>query len=101
VNDVLLIIVVLAVAIGGLVGVAYLLQRRSRASGAVGPELPRLGPLGKTLLWIIRGLVAIMVLAIVGVFVLQSIYPVWVAGGALLGYLVVRAVFPVVRAAGK
>lgn len=100
-NDVALIVTVLVVAIGGLAGVAYLLERRSRASGAVGPELPQLGPLGRILLWVIRALVAVMVLSIVAAFVFQAIYLGWVAAGALLVCLIVGRVFRIVRAVGK
>ncbi len=100
VNDIALIVIVLAVAIGGLAGVAYLLERRRKVSGAVGPELPELDPTGKVLLWVIRGLVAVIVLSIVGAFTFDMSLA-WVAVGALIVYVIIGRVFQVIRLAGK
>jgi hypothetical protein len=101
VNDVALIVAVLVVAIGGLAGVAYLLDRRRQASGAVGPEIPPPGPIGRALLWTVRALVVIMVLSLVGFFVSRVMALVWVAAGCLLAYLVVGGVYRIVRLAGR
>ena len=100
-SDVVLIVTVLVVAIGGLAGVAYLLDRRRKAHGAIGPELPEIGPVGRVLLWVIRGLIAIMVLAFVIGIALRTTIPVWVAFGCLLLFVPVRLAFRVVRVSGK
>jgi hypothetical protein len=100
-DDVTLILTVSVIAIGSLAGIAYLLDRRRKASGAVGPELPEIGPVGRVLLWIIRGLVVVMVLSAVGLLVFEIIPLVYVAAGCLAGYLIVGYVFRIVRLAGK
>ena len=99
-NDIALIVIVLAAAIGGLAGVAYLLEKRRKVSGAIGPELPELGPIGSVLLWVIRGLVAIMVLSIIGAFAF-NISLAWVAVGSLVVYMIVGRVLQIIRLAGK
>ena len=99
-NDIALIVVVLAVAIGGLAGVAYLLERRRKVSGAIGPELPKLGPTGNVLLWVIRGLVVVMVLSIIGAFTYDMSLA-WVAVGSLVVYIIIGRVFQIIRLAGK
>jgi hypothetical protein len=100
-NDVALIVAVLVVAIGGLVAVAYLLERRRKRAGPVGPEPPPPGPLGRALVWVVRGLVAVMVLSLIGFFAFGVIFLVWVAAGCLLAYLVVGRAYQIVRLAGK
>ena len=102
-SDVVLIVTVLVVAIGGLASVAYLLDRRRKTHGAIGPqiELPPLGPVGRVLLWVIRGLVVMMVLGIVLGIALRTTVPIWLAAGCLIAYGLVRSVFRAVRAAGK
>ena len=62
-SDTLFIILVLFVAIGGLVGVAYFLDKRGKKSKPIRPPLPEPGPTGRVLLWIARILVVIMVAA--------------------------------------
>lgn len=100
-DDLAYITAVLVVTIGGLAGVAYLLDRRRKTSGAIGPKLPELGPTGRVLLWVIRVLVAIMVLSVIGIFVFGSPLLIWIAAGCLGLYLIVGRVFQVVRLAGK
>ena len=100
-NDVTLIVTVLVIAIGGLAGVAYLLDRRRKASGAVGPQLPEPGPVGRVLLWVIRGLVVVMILSIIGVLAFGMITLLWVTAGCLVLYLVIGRVFQIVRLSGK
>ena len=102
-NDVVLIVTVLVVAIGGLAGVAYLLDKRRKTRGAIGPqlELPPLGPVGRGLLWVIRGLVVMMVLAIVVGIAFRVTALIWLAAGCLLVYLLVGWILRVVRLSGK
>ena len=100
-NDAALIVAVLVIAIGGIVGFAYLLDRRRIARGPVGPELPPIGPLGRAFLWIRRVLVALMVLSLVGFFALREMALAWVALGCLLAYVVLNRVDSVIRVIGK
>ncbi len=100
-DDAALIVIVLVVAIAGVAGIAYLLERRRKAFGAMGPELPELGPVGTALLWTIRGLVAIMVFSIMGVFAFRTTDLAWVAAGCLVIYIIVRWLFRIIRASGK
>ena len=100
-DDVTTIVTVLVIAIGGLVGVAYLLDLRRKASGVVGPQLPELGSIGRALLWVIRGLVVVMVLSIIGVVALGIVWLLWVAVGCLALYLVIARIFQIVRLSGK
>ncbi len=102
-NDVVLIVTVLIVAIGGLAGIAYLLDRRQKRHGAIGPrlELPPPGPVGRVLLWVIRALVVMMVLAIVIGIAFRVIALIWLAAGCLLVYVLAGWILRVVRLSGK
>ncbi len=100
-NDVLLIVVVLVGAIGGLVAVAYWLEKRSKKSNPVDPVLPEPGPMGKIALWSSRILVVLMVLAIIGALVLKSLPLVWFAAGCLAFYYIEGIIFRVIRLIGK
>lgn len=104
-NDAALTILILIVAIGGLAGVAYLLDRR-RKSGQKNllglPDLERpLGPVGRGLLWTIRVLVFLMVLSFIGFFVFSSVTFLYVAAVCLVIYFLVGRAFRIVRLSGK
>jgi hypothetical protein len=100
VDDTVLVVVVLVAAIGGLAFVARLLEGRRRAKGSA-LELPEFGPIGRAMMWVVRILVVVMVLAIVGFFVLQKLWLMWVAAGTLLLYLVFGRIAQVLRLTGK
>jgi hypothetical protein len=100
-NDTLFIILVLFVAIGGLVSVAYFLDKRGKKSKPIDPPLPELGPTGKTLLWIAGILVAITVLSIIGAFVFSSLPLAWLSASCMVLYIVDGIIYRAVRLKGK
>ncbi len=100
-RDTLFIILVLVVSIGGLVGVAYFLDRRGKKSKSFRSPLPGPGPTGRILLWIARILVVIMVLSIIGAFVLSSLSLAWLTASCLFLYIVDGIVYRVVRTTGR
>ena len=100
-SDTLFIILVLFVAIGGLVGVAYFLDKRGKKSKPIRPPLPEPGPTGRVLLWIARILVVIMVLSIIGAFVFSSLLLAWLTASCLFLYIVDGIIYRVVRMTGK
>ncbi len=95
------IVLVAVVGIGGLVGVAWLLDRRRRVAGPAGPALPQPGPLGRLFLWIARGLVVAMVLSILGAFVFRSLTLAWVTATCLLLYIIDGLIYSAVRMTGR
>ena len=100
-NDTLLMIAAPVVFVGGLVGVAYLLDKRGRARRPIDPPLPDLGPLGKLLLWIARILVVLMVLALMGAIAFKSLPLASLTGSSLLLYILDGILYRVVRLTGK
>ena len=100
-NETALVLTVLIIAIGGLAGVAYLLQKRRKGTDPSAPDIPSPGPIGRALFWIVRVLVVLMVLSIISFFVLQSMTFLWVAAILLLAYLVVGRIYQIVLLAGK
>ncbi len=100
-TDSQLVILVLLFAIGGLIAVAYLLDQRRKKSGEIGPELPALGPVGKSLLWIARFLVAGMVLSIIAAIALGSLQLAYLTGGLLGLYIIDGVIFRIVKLTGK
>ena len=100
-SDTLLIIVVLAIAVGGLVAVAYLLDKRGKKSQPIGPTLPESGPIGKLLLWIARIMVALMMLSIIGAFVYRSLALASFTGCCLAIYIIDGIIYRIVRLSGK
>lgn len=87
--------------IGGLIGIAYYLDRRRKNAGPIGPALPEIGPVGRLLLWVGRILVVLMVLSIVGAFVFRSGMLFSITVGCLLLYIVVGVIYRVMRVTGK
>ena len=100
-SDTLTLILVPVVLIGGLVAVAYLLDKRGKKSGPVGPTLPPPGAIGNILLWAARILVILMVLSIIGAFVFRSLPLAWLTGSFLLLYIVDGTIYRFVRLTGK
>jgi hypothetical protein len=100
-NDTLFIILVLFVAIGCLVGVAYFLDKRGKKSKPIRPSLPEPGPTARILLWIARILVVIIVLSIIGAFVFSSLSLAWVTAGCLFLYIVDGIIYRMVLMTGK
>jgi hypothetical protein len=101
VSDIALIVIVLVIAIGGLVGVAFLLDRRRKRSGAIGAELPEPGPAGRAFVWILRLIVAAMLLSVIAGVILRDALWIWIALGILLLYSVARLLLGIIRVAGK
>ena len=99
-SDRILLIIVPAVALGGLVGIAYLLDQRTKKNQPVGPKLPEPGPLGRSLLWITRALVVIMLLSIIGAFVFKSLALAGVTAGCLALYIINGLIFRAIRLSG-
>jgi len=100
-SDKLILILVPVVLIGGLVGVAYLLDKRGKKSEPIGPTLPPPGPIGKILLWIARVLVILMVLSIIGALAFRSLPLAWLTGSFLLMYIIDGTIYRFVRLTGK
>ena len=100
-SDIALIVIVLVIAIGGLVGVAFLLDRRRKRSGAIGPELPERGPAGRVFVWILRLIVAAMLLSVIAGVILRDALWIWIALGLLFLYSVARLLLGIIRVAGK
>jgi hypothetical protein len=100
-SDIALIVIVLVIAIGGLVGVASLLDRRRKGSGAIGPELPEPGPAGRALVWILRLIVAAMLLSVSAGVILRDALWIWIALGLVLLYSLARLLLGIIRLAGK
>ncbi len=100
-EDVLLIVVVFMLGLGGLLGIAYALDLRRQKHGPIGPALPRLGRMGRGLLWAARILVALMVFSITGAYVLRVAVLVWVTAGFLALYIVDGLAYRLVRLTGK
>src|SRR5690349_20257123 len=95
-----LIVLVLVVGLGGLFGLAWLLDRRGRKAREV-QSLPKPGPIARTLLWVARILMLMTVLSIVGAFLLQSKELVWFAGDCLVLYIVDGILYRIMRASGR
>jgi hypothetical protein len=100
-SDSLYIVVILVVAIGGLIGVAYLLDQRGKKRKPLGPTLPEPEPLSRIFLWIARILVGIMVLAVVAAIVYKSLPLIELAGGGLSLYILTGLIYRIVRINGK
>jgi len=99
-SDEMLIIVVLGGAIGGIAGVAYLLDRRNRSSGTSQSMAPEPGSAGYVLMWATRVLVAMMVLLLIAFFVFRSFVFLWIAGGCVLVAMVVGQIRRIIRLGG-
>ena len=97
----LVIILVVVIGIGGLIGGAYLLDRRAKKRDPIGTKLPGPGPLGRILLWIGRILVVLMVLSIIGAFVFKSLFLAWITVGCLTLYIIVGIIYRTILAVGK
>ena len=100
-NNTILVIGVLIVAIGGIGAVAYFLEKRGKKSKPVATDLPELGPKGKVLLWIARILVVLMVLSVIGFFVFRSRSFLWVTGISLGLFAIYGFIFRIIRLLGK
>lgn len=100
-NDVLVVVLGLVIAMGGLIAVATLLEKRSKKSGPNKLTLPEAGPTAKKYVWITRALVTLLVLSIVGVFVFRSIELAWFAGACMLIYFIAGTIARFTRLIGK
>jgi len=99
-------LVVGAIALGGLFGTAFLLQRRARSRGPIGgpsinQRLPPQGPVGRVLFVASRLLIGGMILAILGTFLFRTITLAWVAAALLLLGLVIGFARQFVDVLGK
>jgi hypothetical protein len=100
-SNVLLLIFVPMLALGGLASVAYLLDRRAKKSHLISLKLPEPGPLSRVLLWIARILVAFMILSIVGAFAFRLLALALIAAGCLALYIIDGLIYRSVRLTGK
>lgn len=104
-SDTLLLIIVPVVALGGLAGVAYWLERRSKKKGPIAnlelPNEPPMGPVGKTLLWASRILIVLMVISVIACFAFKMFWLIWISGGCIVLGLVAGRVGRVARLTGK
>ncbi len=96
--DGFLIIVVVLIAIGGIAGVAYLLDKRGKNADQTPPKP---GPIARVFWWIARILVVLMVLSIIGAIKNASI-PLASLTGTLLGvYIFNGIIYRILLANGK
>ena len=100
-SNTILIILVLIGAIGSVVFIAYILDRRSKKVKSTGSPLRKPGPIGKIFLWIARILVAVMVLSIIGAFAFQSLALAWFTGACILLYIIDGMIYRVLLLTGR
>ena len=100
-TDTLFIILVIISAVGTLLGVAYILDRRGKKSNPAANTLPHLGPVGQMLLWVARILIAVMIISIIGSFVFDSLALVWLSASCLALYILDGILYRIIRATGK
>ncbi len=104
-NDTLLLIIVPLAALGGLAGIAYWLQRRSKKKGAIAnfelPTRPPLGPTGRLLRKGWRGLIALMFISVVAYFIFGQLWMIWVTFGCIGLGLVATWFYRIVQWTGK
>jgi hypothetical protein len=105
-SETFLSIALVIVLLLGLAGAAYFLQKRSKQSGPIGgPEFqikhPAPGPITKTLTYISRGLLVVMVLSTIGGFLFSSMILFYIAGGCLLLGLILGQVHRIAIWSGK
>ena len=100
-----IVILGLAVALGGLIGilavVAYVLDRRRRVSRDVASDRPEPGPIARSLLWIARASAVLMFASVIGFFVLRSPAAIWIAIGCFVAYLIVGSLYRVMLVSGR
>ena len=97
-SDVMYFITVLVIAAIFIFGVAYLMdQRRRGATSKI--QLP-LGRISQILLWASRGILVIIILALVGSFIFIEIFYAKLAGNFLLAYIVSGFAFQIARRKG-
>ncbi len=89
------------IGMAAILAIAYLLDRRRKVSQPIEPVHLPLGPTGRIFLWITRGLVAIMILAMVGALTLRSLPLAWLAAGCAVLGLVNGFILEAVRLAGR
>jgi hypothetical protein len=95
-------LIIVLVVLAALAGFAYFLDwRRKRYGTTIGPALPDLGPIGKALLWIVRGSVIGMILSILGLLVLQQYFLIWILIGCVVVFIITNNLLRIVRIAGK
>jgi len=100
-SDTLLIILVCVFAIGGLVSVACILDKRSKQSEPAGYSKPEPGSIAKILLWIARMLIALTILSIIGAFAYRSLFLAQLAGSLLFLNIIDGILYRVVLSVGK
>jgi len=94
-------IAVVALAVGGLLGVAYSLDVRRERHGPIGPELPPPGAVGHGLWWAGRILLAMMLVSVAAAYFLRLPDLAWLAVGCAALFLLDHLIFQVIRLTGK
>jgi len=100
-SDTLFIILVLLVAAGGVLGVAYMMDKRDKKSKPVDHPLPELGPIGRMLLWGGRVFIVLAVLSVIGAFVFNSLPFVGLAASCIALYILSGIIYRIVRPTGR
>jgi hypothetical protein len=99
-------IAMVVVLLLGLVGSTYYLEKLSKRRGPIGGSAMQIeirppGPITKTLIYIARGLVSVMVLTIFGGFIFHSMILFYIGGGCLILAYILTRVRLLARLSGK
>jgi hypothetical protein len=100
-SSIFFIIFVSVIAIGTILGIAYILDKRGKQSKSANPALLKLGPIGIVLIWVARTSVVLMILSIIGAFVFRSLPLISFAGSCLGLYILDGIIYRVIRSTGK
>ena len=89
-NDYLYILLVLVVAIGVLVGAAYLIEKRSKSKNPVEDPSPIVEVGSNSSVWILRGFVLLLLLCLLLAYLTWSLDWIWVAAGLMVVRIVIN-----------
>ena len=100
-NDILLIILVLVVAMGGVMGVAYLLDKRGKKPKSAARTLIELGPLGRAVVLVGKVLLGLTVTSLICTFAFNSLPFAWLSASWLALYVLDGLIYRIIRLTGK
>lgn len=98
-NDTVLFIVVITGALVLILGTAYAMDRRRKATMQPGPKAPP-GPFSRIILWISYGVLLMTILFIIGAFTLNEIIFANLAWNFIFLYIIVGLIYRIVRPRG-
>ncbi len=100
-EEVLIVIAVIVLALGGIVGIAYSLDARRRRHGILGPKLPPAGSIGRLLWWVARLLATAMVVLVASAYLFKAPELAWLAAVGLVLFFADHVAYRIVRLTGK